>query len=111
MVGLIFKILWKIYKTPLILLHAARLNTSLTGVWSTADLSRKALALRDIHLTIVYEPFVASFFQTIYHADVVVQSTESSWHVPFDDGTPLFSYQRPVRWMCTRRKWHNMGEP
>ena len=28
-----------------------------------------------------------------------------------DDGTPLFSYQRPVRWICTRRKWHNMGKP
>ena len=43
MVGLIVNILWKIYKTPLILLHAARLKTWLIGVRPTVDLSWKAL--------------------------------------------------------------------
>ena len=41
--GLTVKILWKIYKTPLILLHVARLKTWLTGVRPRVDLSWKAL--------------------------------------------------------------------
>ena len=41
--SLIVKILQKIYKSPLILLHAARLMTRLTGVWPAVDLSWKAL--------------------------------------------------------------------
>ena len=41
--SLIGKILQKIYKTPLILLHAARLMTRLTGVRPAVDLSWKAL--------------------------------------------------------------------
>ena len=40
--GLIVKILWKIYKSPLILLHAAQ--TWLTGVRPAVDLSWQALA-------------------------------------------------------------------
>ena len=44
MMGIIVKILREIYKTPLILLHAARLKTCLTGVWPAVDLSWKALA-------------------------------------------------------------------
>ena len=43
MMGHIVKILWKIYKTPMILLHAARLKTRLTGVRPTVDLCWKAL--------------------------------------------------------------------
>ena len=45
MVGLIVKILWKIYKTPLILFHAACLKTRFTGVRPAVDLIRKALLL------------------------------------------------------------------
>ena len=41
--SIIVKILQKIYKNPLILLHAARLMTRLTGVWPMVDLSWKAL--------------------------------------------------------------------
>ena len=41
--GLLNKILRKIYKTFLILLHAARLQTWLTGVRPAVDLSWKAL--------------------------------------------------------------------
>ena len=41
--GLIVKILLKIYKTPLILLHAARLKTWLTDARPAVDLSWKAL--------------------------------------------------------------------
>ena len=43
MMGIIVKILWKIYKTPLILLHAALLKTCLTSVRPAVDLSWKAL--------------------------------------------------------------------
>ena len=42
-IGLINKILRRIYKTPLILLHAARLQTWVTCVWPAVDLSWKAL--------------------------------------------------------------------
>ena len=47
MMGLIVKILWKIYKTPLILLHAARHKTWLTGVRPAVELSWKALTYAD----------------------------------------------------------------
>ena len=43
MMGLIVKNFWKICKTPLILLHVARLKTWLTGVRPAVDLSWKAL--------------------------------------------------------------------
>ena len=39
MLGLVVKILWKIYKTPLILFHAARLKTQFTGVRAAIDLT------------------------------------------------------------------------
>ena len=45
MMALVVKILWKIYKNPLILLHAACLKTWLTGVRPAVDLSWKALLL------------------------------------------------------------------
>ena len=41
--GLIVKILCKIYKTPLILLHAARLKTWMTGLRPAVKLERPAL--------------------------------------------------------------------
>ena len=37
MLGLIVKILWKIYKTPFSLFHAARLKTRFTGVRPAVD--------------------------------------------------------------------------
>nr|CAG4651289.1 EOG090X0CGF [Simocephalus serrulatus] len=30
----------------------------------------------------------------------VVQFAEGSWHIPYDDGTPRFSYQVPNTWLC-----------
>ena len=41
--GFYNKILWKIYKTPLILLYVARLKSWLTGMRPAVDLSWKAL--------------------------------------------------------------------
>ena len=56
--GLTVKILWKIYKTPQILLHAARLKTWLTGVRPAVHSSWKALSYMIIdsnHATSILE--------------------------------------------------------
>ena len=65
MMGLIFKVLWKIYKTPLILLHAAHLKILLTGVRPAVDLSWKAL------MYMVQIPSQNSARKVIFYASTV----------------------------------------
>ncbi|XP_041468863.1 mitochondrial ribonuclease P catalytic subunit-like [Lytechinus variegatus] len=41
----------------------------------------------------------AIFKQNLAH-DTVMQSTERSYHIPYDDGHPRFSYEVPLTWLC-----------
>ncbi|XP_011674972.2 mitochondrial ribonuclease P catalytic subunit [Strongylocentrotus purpuratus] len=41
----------------------------------------------------------AIFKQNLAH-DTVIQSTDKSWHIPYDDGQPRFSYEVPLTWLC-----------
>lgn len=42
-------------------------------------------------------------FEKILAHDTVIQCTESSWHIPYDDGSPRFSYEVPLTWLCATR--------
>ncbi|XP_071490587.1 mitochondrial ribonuclease P catalytic subunit-like [Diadema antillarum] len=45
-----------------------------------------------------------AIFEVNLAHDTVIQSTSTSWHIPYDDGTPRFSYQVPTNWLCATRR-------
>uniref|UniRef100_A0A667ZVF9 Mitochondrial ribonuclease P catalytic subunit n=1 Tax=Myripristis murdjan TaxID=586833 RepID=A0A667ZVF9_9TELE len=44
--------------------------------------------------------FFHGVFQSIPSYDTVVQTSGSSWHVPYDDSEDRSSYEVPQRWLC-----------
>ena len=67
--SLMVKILWKIYKTPLILFHAARFKTWQTGVRPAVHLSWKGLLYSSIqiwcHMKLLIMKEISEFYTYI----------------------------------------------
>ncbi|KAF6729066.1 Mitochondrial ribonuclease P protein 3 [Oryzias melastigma] len=43
-------------------------------------------------------------FQSIPSYDTIVQTTEDSWHIPYDDTEDRSTYEVPQRWLCLTKK-------
>lgn len=44
--------------------------------------------------------------QSIPSYDTIVQTTEDSWHIPYDDTEDRSTYEVPQRWLClTKKPW------
>ncbi|XP_071798445.1 mitochondrial ribonuclease P catalytic subunit-like isoform X1 [Asterias amurensis] len=51
---------------------------------------------------LVFTEGKALFKPRIVH-DTVIQYSNSTWHIPCDDGSPRYSYQVPLDWLCAKR--------
>lgn len=43
-------------------------------------------------------------FQNIPCFDTIIQSTEDTWHIPYDDTQDRSTYEVPQRWLCLTKK-------
>ncbi|KAM9777949.1 mitochondrial ribonuclease P catalytic subunit [Neosynchiropus ocellatus] len=46
-------------------------------------------------------------FQPVLRYDTIVQTTEDSWHIPYDDTEDRSSYEVPQKWLCLSSSDHS----
>ncbi|XP_053701765.1 mitochondrial ribonuclease P catalytic subunit isoform X1 [Synchiropus splendidus] len=46
-------------------------------------------------------------FQQVLSYDTIVQTTEDSWHIPYDDKEDRSTYEVPQKWLCLSNRDHS----